>query len=127
MPSPKRALPLVLTLLALGPAASAADFSPLRTSEVKISILADSGGMTVYTFDPDTAGHSNCTGPCAAAWPPVKAPASALQAPLSAIDRPDGTRQIAYMGRPLYTFSNDSRPGDILGDGLHGRWHIVKP
>jgi predicted lipoprotein with Yx(FWY)xxD motif len=34
----------------------------------------------------------------------------------------------AYKGRPLYTWKDDKKPGDITGDGfLNGVWHIAQP
>lgn len=86
--------------------------------------LVDSNGMTVYTYDPDAPGVSNCNGGCARAWPPVPAPAS-VEAPYSAITRADGSKQLAYENHPLYTYVGDSKPGDTTGDGLGGVWHIV--
>ncbi len=40
-------------------------------------VLADSKGMTLYIFDKDVPGKSNCKGKCATAWPPVMAGADA--------------------------------------------------
>jgi predicted lipoprotein with Yx(FWY)xxD motif len=38
------------------------------------------------------------------------------------------TNDKAYKGRPLYTWKNDKKPGDITGDGfLNGAWHIAQP
>src|SRR6185437_12433588 len=34
------------------------------------SIVTDPKGMTLYTYDKDTQGQSNCTGQCAVNWPP---------------------------------------------------------
>jgi predicted lipoprotein with Yx(FWY)xxD motif len=39
--------------------------------------------------------------------------------------RPDGSRQWALRGRPLYTFANDSDPGMTLGDGVRDIWHVA--
>ena len=36
-------------------------------------VLTDAKGMTLYTYDPDKPGKSNCTGFCAVVWPPVEA------------------------------------------------------
>ena len=36
---------------------------------------------------------------------------------LTQITRSDGTQQVAYNGRPLYTFSNDTTPGVVTGQG----------
>ena len=35
--------------------------------------LANSRGMTLYTFDKDSDGKSACTGKCAENWPPLMA------------------------------------------------------
>ncbi len=43
------------------------------------------------------------------------------------IDRTDGTKQWAYKGKPLYTFVQDKKPGDMTGDGkANGAWHVAK-
>jgi predicted lipoprotein with Yx(FWY)xxD motif len=96
-------------------------------------ILVDSKGMTVYVFDSDKNGTIACVGGCVGAWPPVVLEAGAtlpttgaLAADLSTVDRPDGAKQVAYKGRPVYRFSGDSKPGDIKGDGVGGIWHAVK-
>ena len=88
-------------------------------------ILVDTKGMTVYTFDKDSAGKSACTGRCAENWPPVPAPDGNLSAPYSAVIRADGTRQLAYNGKPLYTFVKDRKPGDRTGDKVNDVWHVV--
>ncbi len=106
----------------------AADLTPLKTVEVNLSVLTDSQGMTVYVYDRDTKpGVSQCTGGCAVVWPPVAAPAGDLAAPLSVVVRADGSRQIAYQGHPLYLYAEDSRSGDINGDGVQNIWHVVHP
>ena len=90
-------------------------------------VLVDARGMTVYTFDKDTAhsGKSACNGPCAKLWPPV-APVGAPGAPYSSITREDGSAQLAYEGRPLYLYEQDKKPGDRNGDNFKDIWHVVK-
>lgn len=88
-------------------------------------VLADNAGMTVYTFDKDSTGRSNCYGDCAAAWPPVAAGSMPARPELGAISRDDGTMQAAYQGKPLYLFAGDRKPGDVNGDNLQGVWHVV--
>jgi predicted lipoprotein with Yx(FWY)xxD motif len=90
-------------------------------------MLVDSKGMTVYTFDKDTAnsGKSACNGPCAANWMPVMAGDAQLSAPYSAITREDGSKQLAYKGKPLYTFVKDKKAGDKAGDKFKDMWHAV--
>src|SRR5690349_14062318 len=36
-------------------------------------VLTDSRGFTLYTFKPDTATTTACTGPCTKTWPPLLA------------------------------------------------------
>jgi predicted lipoprotein with Yx(FWY)xxD motif len=105
--------------------AQAADPVPLKTSD---GVLVDAKGMTVYTFDKDAAnsGTSACTGKCAANWPAVPAGDAQPPAPYSTITREDGSKQLAYKGKPLYTFMKDKKPGDKSGDKLmNNNWHAV--
>jgi predicted lipoprotein with Yx(FWY)xxD motif len=88
-------------------------------------MLVDSKGMTVYTYANDAAGKSTCTGTCAENWPPVVAGDAKLAAPYSAITREDGSKQVAYKGKPLYTFVKDKKAGDKIGDKMKDVWHVV--
>ena len=91
-------------------------------------VLADSKGMTLYTFDRDTTGKSACSGPCAQNWPPLAASADAKSmGEWTVVTRDDGTKQWAYKGKPLYTFAKDSKPGDTSGEGFNKVWHVAKP
>lgn len=107
-----------------------ANYSPsgeyMRESSVG-QIMTTPEGMTVYTFDQDSAGTSTCYGDCAEEWPPVTA-ASDAQAfgEMTIVERTDGTRQWAYDGKPLYLYHDDKAPGDVEGDGEGGVWHVVK-
>src|SRR5712692_5346929 len=94
-------------------------------------ILVNAQGMTLYRYDKDTAGVSNCTGSCASVWPPLttgSAPTggSGVTGTLATISRADGTKQVTYGGAPLYTFQQDTKPGDASGDGLNN-FHVVTP
>lgn len=111
---------LLASILALP--ALAADNLPVHKSN---GMLVDSKGMTVYTYDKDSAGKSTCTGQCAENWPPVQAGSAPLSAPWSAVTRDDGTRQLAYKGKPLYTFMKDKKPGDKEGNNVKEVWHVV--
>lgn len=90
-------------------------------------IYTDATGMTLYTYDKDEAGKSNCYDKCAANWPPLKADANAkAEGEWTIVDRTDGTRMWAYEGKPLYTFIKDKKAGDVTGEGVGGVWHIAK-
>lgn len=97
------------------------------------NILVDGKGMTVYTYDKDTAGTSTCTGPCAAIWPPVLtngAPTGGTgvtASNLGTITLPDGSTQVTYNSKPLYYYSKDMAAGDANGNGIGGVWHVVAP
>lgn len=84
-------------------------------------------GMTLYTFDKDEQGTSNCYDKCAANWPPLAAQADAsAEGDWSLVERTDGSTMWAYKGMPLYTFVGDKAPGDVTGDGKGDVWHLAK-
>lgn len=116
--------------LALGaPARADEDYGPLKVMDAGSfgKVLADAKGMTLYSFDKDEAGKSNCYGECATNWPPVLATAEDKPVgDLTIIKRDDGTMQWADDGQPLYTFINDKAPGEVTGDGKGGVWHAIK-
>jgi predicted lipoprotein with Yx(FWY)xxD motif len=104
--------------------------SPLGT------ILVDSAGKTLYTWDRDSSETSTCTGGCATTWPPLVLPAG-TDAPvpgngvsgLTAAARPDDATkmQVVSNGKPLYYYSADTAPGDTKGEGVGGTWHVAQP
>jgi predicted lipoprotein with Yx(FWY)xxD motif len=113
----------VLALLAVVAHAAGAPAAPSN------GVLATPSGATVYTFDKDTigSGKSACNGPCAQAWPPVAAQASdAASGDWTIVARDDGSKQWAYKGAPIYTFSKDAKPGDTTGDKFKDVWHVIK-
>jgi predicted lipoprotein with Yx(FWY)xxD motif len=95
------------------------------------SVLVDAEGMTVYDFTVDEGMKSNCYGGCEAAWPPVTttgkptAGAGAMASALGATKRKDGTLQVTYKGRPLYTFTGDEAPGEANGNEAEGTWFVL--
>jgi predicted lipoprotein with Yx(FWY)xxD motif len=103
------------------------------TSTAKGLALADAKGMSLYAFDWDSGGKSACNVACAANWPRLMAKASDQASDQASenytiITRDDGSKQWAYKGRPLYTFTKDQEAGDITGDGfLNGAWHLAQP
>ena len=99
------------------------------TAPAKVAggILVDAAGMTLYKFDKDAGGKSMCNGPCASNWPPLMAAAdSRASGDWSIITRDDGSKQWAFMGKPLYHWSKDAKPGDRTGDNFKDVWHVVK-
>jgi len=94
------------------------------------SFLTDRVGKTLYFFTKDTSGASTCTGTCLANWPafsadPVVAPSVLKPADFSVVTRADGVKQVSYLGRPLYYFAADTKPGDIKGEGVNNVWYVA--
>lgn len=114
--------------------ASAAAGLNISDTSVLGSFIADSAGRTLYIFDKDTKGTSNCTsGTCAQNWHPLTAvDKSKLQSGIDAtllgtIQRPDGSSQVTYNGLPLYYFIGDKNAGDTKGQGVGGLWWVISP
>jgi predicted lipoprotein with Yx(FWY)xxD motif len=115
-----------------GPAPAAGGPAALKTARIGgVTLLTNAKGFTLYSFAPDTAGTSKCSGSCAVYWPPVTAPATAgpgVTGKLGTITRSDGSTQATYNGHPLYTYVGDGAPGQAHGNNLNlngGLWHDV--
>ena len=93
------------------------------------AMLADTKGMTLYTFAKDVENKSNCNGNCATNWPPLAAAADATATgDWTIVTRDDASKMWAYKGKPLYTWIKDGKPGDTTGDGVgNGAWKIAAP
>ena len=91
--------------------------------------LVGTNGMTLYTYDKDTTGVSNCSGVCLGIWPAYTTTSLPAKLPtgIATITRSDKSIQFTYKGRPLYYYTGDNKVGDMNGDGFGGIWHIVKP
>lgn len=113
--------------LSAGMAFAAAHMGMVKTAtKGDVDYFTDANDMTLYTFDKDESGISNCYDECAAKWPPLVAEESAsLPEGFDLIDRTDGTKQVAYEGQPLYLWVKDEKPGDLTGDGVGGVWHTA--
>jgi predicted lipoprotein with Yx(FWY)xxD motif len=81
--------------------------------------LLPHGSFPVYT----SSNHSAraCQRTCALIWPPVLTSGRPVAGPgvdrhaLGVITRPDGTRQVTYLGKPLYLFIKDAYIPGITG------------
>lgn len=109
--------------MAVAAALAVAAFSGPASAEARV--MTNSAGMTVYSFDKDSAGKSACYGDCATAWPPVSAESMPAGTNISIIARDDGTRQATLKGKPLYLFAGDKKPGDMTGDNVQKVWHAL--
>lgn len=107
-----------------------------KSPELGTAILVDSKGFTVYDFHKDKGGESACYGACAKGWPPLttsaapKAMSGAEASKLGTTERKDGTMQVTYAGHPLYTFVEDTKPGEAKGNdtsAFGAQWYALKP
>src|ERR1700743_2675406 len=97
--------------LAQGPAGL--DLPP---TPADVSLFVESGkavfrsneGFALYTYDKDPPNKTICVGTCSATWIPLLATADLHPIPRwTLVQRPDGGKQWAYRGKPLYTFKKD--------------------
>lgn len=121
----------VATTSAPSPTSAAAlnNIAMTKTDPTKGIYATDPKGMTLYVFDKDQQGVSNCSGSCATIWPPYGTASAATSLPtnFTTLKRSDGSMQYAYKGMPLYFYQKDTKSGDILGDGVGAVWHLARP
>ena len=121
---------------AAAPSSSAAAMTVglVSVSGIPGKFLADSQGRTLYLFEADKGGTSNCAGACAAAWPPVTASGMPTagsgvdESLLGTVKRSDGTEQLTYNHHPLYYFAADTGAGTAKGQGskaFGAGWYVV--
>jgi predicted lipoprotein with Yx(FWY)xxD motif len=102
-------------------------------------VLVDADGAALYASDVEADGTVLCTEACAEVWEPLvvsgePAGGDGLDASLDVVARPEGTQQVTFDGRPLYSFIEDSTPGTVTGNGLSDTfadqsftWHVATP
>lgn len=97
-------------------------------------VLIDDKGMTLYVFDKDEKGKSNCSGDCAKNWPPLtvkeeneKVMNEGVTGALGTIKRDDGAYQVTLNGMPLYYYAKDTKMRDMNGQGVGDVWWVVAP
>jgi predicted lipoprotein with Yx(FWY)xxD motif len=99
-------------------------------------VLVAGNGMALYTPNGESAKTMRCTGGCVAIWKPL-APTGGTPSgangvgALTVVKRPDGSKQVAIAGHPLYTFVQDGAD-QVTGNGAmdafggqHFTWHVV--
>jgi predicted lipoprotein with Yx(FWY)xxD motif len=98
--------------------------------------LVGPSGRALYLWVADKNGTSSCSGACAKVWPPVIAKATPTASggvnvsDLGTITRSDGSKQVTYMGHPLYYYVADAHAGMTTGQGSNSfgaKWWLVAP
>jgi predicted lipoprotein with Yx(FWY)xxD motif len=127
------ALLVSLTAIFVGVAGAAAKpiVSTTHNARLHATILVNSSGRTLYHLSVEHKGHFICTDKtCLSFWHPLLAPKETKptgKVPLGTVRRPNGALQVAYRGEPLYTFVQDTKRGDVKGEGFKdvGVWHAA--
>jgi predicted lipoprotein with Yx(FWY)xxD motif len=112
----------------------------LRSNSPLGPVLTNDQGLTLYVRTSDAVDPTGCVSvqACIDVWHPLQAPSdgsSVTSGPgVAALigtvmqQSPAGQiTQVTYNGRPLYRYSNDSRPGDVKGAGIGGIWLPAAP
>jgi predicted lipoprotein with Yx(FWY)xxD motif len=116
------------------PAAGTTVAKAVSNATIGKTILVNTSGMTLYTLSADTAATSSCSAACASIWPPLTVGSGMTPAgtgtggTLATITRSDGSLQVTFNGRPLYTFVGDKSAGSTSGNGIKsfgGTWSVV--
>ena len=152
----KRSLPalaiaiVALAIAAVGSSTSLAGYGgpapqpapPAKSSTAKVElvktkfgkVLADGKGHTLYLFKKDKGTKSECSGACAAAWPPLtttgkpKASRGVSASKLGTTNRGGGVKQVTYNRHPLYGFVKDTGPRQTHGQDLKAfgaTWYVL--
>ena len=85
-------------------------------------VLVNHKGLTLYSLSAEKSGRFICTDSlCRSLWTPLVVAKGATPigaTHLGTIRRPDGRMQVSYRGLPVYTFKEDRKPGDVMGNGF---------
>jgi predicted lipoprotein with Yx(FWY)xxD motif len=103
-------------------------------------VLVDEEGSALYAAVQEADGMVRCTDACAAIWVPLTVTgqptgSDGLAADLGVVTRPEGTRQVTFNGRLLYTFVEDTDANTVTGNGFSDtfgdlglfEWHVATP
>lgn len=121
------------------PAAAGSETVSVEAVDGVGDVLVDAQGDALYSPDQEAGGKVLCTGACASIWEPLTLPdgdqptgSSGVNAKLGTVERPDGSNQVTFEGKPLYTFAEDPEPGTVTGDGftdafggMSFTWHVA--
>jgi predicted lipoprotein with Yx(FWY)xxD motif len=113
--------------------ASVALVKSASNSKLGGTVLVNAKGLTLYRLSGEHAGKFICTSSaCVNVWHPLTVSSgnkpSGSVSSLGEVKRPDGTEQVTYKGMPLYTFAQDTAPGQANGQGVKdvGTWMAVE-
>ena len=103
------------------------------------TVLVNGDGQTLYLLTSEKGGKITCTDSngCTKVWPDTELPSGVTAAKagtgiqtslLGTVKDASGSLYVTYGGYPLYTYSGDSAPGDVNGEGITsfgGTWYVI--
>jgi predicted lipoprotein with Yx(FWY)xxD motif len=106
---------------------------PVHVASTRMGkILVTAKGMTLYYNTMEKTGMLACTRTCTKVWSPLLlkrghtlSSGKGLAGKLGTIMRPNGKTQVTYEGWPLYRYSLDKLPTEMLGQGIGGVWFVA--
>lgn len=116
--------------------AAATSVSVGKSSGSDGTYLTGASGRALYLWVADKRSKSSCSGACASVWPPLLTKDSPVASngvtasDLGTTTRSDGSKQVTYMGHPLYYYTADSSAGKVTGQGsdsFGAKWWLVAP
>jgi predicted lipoprotein with Yx(FWY)xxD motif len=129
------AVGLTVTLLLVTRSGNASGGSALvktaHNATLGRTILVTRSGLTLYSLSAERHGRFICTtSACLSIWKPLVVARGVTPTGvkgLSVVKRPDARRQVAFRGAPLYRFVQDTKPGQVKGNGFKdvGVWRPV--
>lgn len=121
----------LLAVVAGGALAATPVVSTAHNARLHATVLVNRSDHTLYQLSVERKGHFICTNSaCLSVWKPLIVPKGTKpvgRVPLGVVRRPDGRSQVTYKGGPLYSFAQDTRPGDARGQGFRdvGVWRAA--
>ena len=102
-------------------------------------VLVNGDGRVLYLLTSEKGGKITCTDDngCTKVWPDTELPSGVTAAKagsgiqtslLGTVKDAKGSLYVTYGGYPLYTYSGDSAPGDVNGEGITsfgGTWYVI--
>ncbi len=126
---------LTVTLLLVTRSSDASGAKPLvktaHNAMLGKTILVNRNGLTLYSLSAERHGRFICTTAfCLSLWKPLVVARGVTPTGvkgLTVVVRPDGKRQVAFRAAPLYRFVQDTKPGQVKGNGFKdvGVWRPV--
>ena len=125
---------LTVTLLLVTLSSNASGGALVKTAHnatLDRTILVTRNGLTLYSLSAERHGRFICTTAfCLSLWKPLVVARGVTPTGvkgLTVLKRPDAKRQVAFRGAPLYRFVQDTKPGQVKGNGFKdvGVWRPV--